>query len=134
MLSPEAERFLHEHTRTFLLTLRPDGGPTCHPMVAFYRDGALYMTTYRKSAKVRNLTRDARVACVVMAPDDAPGMRAVVLRGRAEVVPAEAMRGAASSRRVTGAADIASVVQARLAEGKRVVVRVVPDEARLIGD
>ena len=130
MLSPEAERFLHEHTRTFLLTLRPDGGPTCHPMVAFYRDGALYMTTYRKSAKVRNLTRDARVACVVMAPDDAPGMRAVVLRGRAEVVAAEAMRGAAAA----GAADIASVVQARLAEGKRVVVRVVPDEARLIGD
>jgi PPOX class probable F420-dependent enzyme len=136
VVSPEAERFLSEHTRTFLLTLRPDGAPTCHPMVAFYRDGALYMTTYRKSAKVRNLTRDARVACVVTAPDDAPVVRAVVLRGRAEIVPADAMLGAAASGpRVAGAGrDVASKVQARLAEGKRIVVRIVPDEVRYIGD
>ena len=38
------------HTRTFLLTLRPDGAPTCHPMVGLWRDGALWLNTYRVAA------------------------------------------------------------------------------------
>jgi len=51
-------------------------------------------------------------------------------------VPAGAMVGAAASGPRVAAAgrDVASKVQARLAEGKRIVVRVVPDEVRWIGD
>jgi hypothetical protein len=63
MPSPVAEAFLREHTRTFLVTLRPDGAPTCHPMVGFWQDGALWLNTYRKSAKARNLMRSPRTAC-----------------------------------------------------------------------
>ena len=130
----EAEDFLRTHTRTFLLTIRPDGAPACHPMVGLYRDGALFMTTYRKSAKVRNLEHEPRVACVVTTDDDAPVRQSVVLRGRAEVLPPGAgMPWMAGDPRPAGAgADVGRTVAARLAEGKRVVVRVVPDEVRVL--
>jgi len=140
VIPPAAEEFLHGHTRTFLVTVRPDGAPTCHPMVGMYHGGALYMTTYRKSAKVRNLAREPRVACVVVTADDAPRFGGVVLRGRAELLPPGATmpwstRGAAPTARVPGAdADLGRAVAAKLAEGKRVVVRVVPEEVRLVGE
>jgi PPOX class probable F420-dependent enzyme len=131
-LTPEAEAFLRAHTRTFLVTIRPDGAPACHPMVGFFRDGVLYMTTYRKSAKVRNLEREPRVACVVTTDDDAPVRQSVVLRGRAEVLPPGAMMPwTADDPHPSGAgADVGRQVVAKLAEGKRVVVRVVADEVR----
>src|SRR5262249_46503264 len=50
VIPPKAESFLSAHTRTFLVTVRPDGAPACHPMVGLWRNGALYMNTYRKSA------------------------------------------------------------------------------------
>ena len=132
MPSPVAEAFLREHTRTFLVTLRPDGAPTCHPMVGFWQDGTLWLNTYRKSAKARNLAREPRVACVVVTADDDPRFRGVVLRGRAEIVDVALPVG--SERRPAGVgADVAHQVQARLADGKRVVVRVAPDDVRLVG-
>ena len=132
-----AEEFLHGHTRTFLVTVRPDGAPTCHPMVGLYHGGALYMTTYRKSAKVRNLEREPRVACVVVTGDDDARFRGVVLGGRAELLPPGATMPwpERATAHVPGAdADLGRAVAAKLAEGKRVVVRVVPEEVRLVGE
>jgi PPOX class probable F420-dependent enzyme len=131
-LPPAVEDFLRSHTRTFLVTIRPDGGPACHPMVGMWHDGALWMTTYRKSAKARNVREDPRVACLVTTDDEAPVRRAVVLRGRAELLePGNAMPWRADRPRPPGAgAEVARAVAARLAEGKRVVVRVVPEEVR----
>src|SRR5262249_19362658 len=133
-LPPAAEEFLRAHTRTFLVTLRPDGVPACHPMVGLYHEGALYLTTYRKSAKVRNLTADPRVACVVVTPDDDPEFRGVVLRGRAEILAAgAAMPWTPEAPRPAGTgAGGARLVQSPVAEGKRVGGRVVPDEVRTI--
>jgi PPOX class probable F420-dependent enzyme len=133
MAAPVAEAFLREHTRTFLLTLRPDGAPTCHPMVGFWQDGALWLNTYRKSAKARNLIRSPRVACVVVTDDDAPRFRGVVLRGRAEILESAPLPSGTARPPAVGG-DVARLVQARLAEGKRVVVRIVPDEMRLVGE
>jgi PPOX class probable F420-dependent enzyme len=131
VILPEAESFLGAHTRTFLVTVRPDGAPACHPMVGLWRNGALYMNTYRKSAKVRNVLREPRVACVVTTADDDPRPRAVVIRGRAELVEApEATPGRAPAP-VTD--EVVDRVRSRLAEGKRVVMRVVPDDVRLVG-
>ncbi len=138
VVPPAAEDFLRAHTRTFLLTLRPDGAPTCHPMVGLWRDGALWLNTYRKSAKVRNLTAEPRVACVVVTDDDEPRFRGVVLRGRAEVVPAPvAPAGGPDARapRPPGVgAEVTQRVRARLAEGKRVLIRIVPEAVRLVGE
>ena len=134
MPSPVAEAFLREHTRTFLVTLRPDGAPTCHPMVGFWQDGALWLNTYRKSAKARNLMRSPRVACVVVTDDDDPQFRGVVLRGRAEIVESAAPLRSGTARPPAVGGDVARLVQARLAEGKRVMVRIVPEEMRLVGE
>jgi len=137
VIPPAADRFLREHTRTFLVTVRPDGAPTCHPMVAFYRNGALYLNTYRKSAKVRNIAHDARVACVVVTDDGDARFRGVVVKGRAEVLPPGTPfpQTESSSDRPEGVGtDVVRLVQARLASGKRVLVRVVPDDVRLVGE
>jgi len=131
VIAPAADSFLRGHSRTFLVTVRPDGAPACHPMVGLWHDGALYMNTYRKSAKARNIAREPRVACVVTTADDAPRFRAVVLRGRAEVVDAPAAMPGRAPAPVGDA--VVGRVRARLAEGKRVVLRVVPDEVRMIG-
>jgi PPOX class probable F420-dependent enzyme len=133
-LPPEAEDFLRTHTRTFLVTVRTDGAPACRPMVGLWHDGALWMTTYRKSAKARHIAHEPRVACVVTTDDADPVRRAVVLRGRAEILePGATMPWAAVSARAAGAgADVARQVAARLAEGKRIVVRVAPEEARVL--
>jgi PPOX class probable F420-dependent enzyme len=135
VIPPAAEEFLRAHTRTFLVTLRPDGAPACHPMVAFWRDDALWMNTYRKSAKVRNLLAEPRVACVVVTDDGDPCFRGVALRGRAELVASDATdAGPGSARPPAGAAEVADLVRARLAQGKRILVRIVPDSVRLVGE
>jgi len=138
VIPPVAEEFLRAHTRTFLVTVRADGAPACHPMVGLWHRGALYMNTYRKSAKARNIGRDPRVACVVVTGDDEPRFRGVVLRGRAEVMPPRppsAGRAEPAGPRPPGVADdVTSLVQTRLAEGKRVVLRLAPDEVRLVGE
>lgn len=138
MIAPAVEEFLRAHTRTFLVTVRADGRPACHPMVGLWQRGALYLNTYRKSAKARNIAREPRVACVVVTDDAEPRFRGVVLRGRAEIVPPRAPsaeRGEPTGPRPPGVGDdVASLVQSRLAEGKRVLVRLVPDDVRLVGD
>jgi PPOX class probable F420-dependent enzyme len=135
VIPPGAEAFLRTHTRTFLVTLRPDGAPACHPMVGLWRDGALYLNTYRKSAKARNIARDPRVACVVVTDDDAAEFRGVVVRGRAEVLAADERVAGPEGARAPAAVgeDVTRLVQSRLASGKRVVLRVVPEEVRLVG-
>jgi hypothetical protein len=133
VIPPVAEEFLRAHTRTFLVTLRADGAPACHPMVGVWQQGALYLNTYRKSAKARSMVRDPRVACVVVTGDDEPRLRGVVIRGRAEFLP-PAERAPAGARPAGVGDDVTHLVQTRLAEGKRVVVRVVPDDVRLVGE
>src|ERR1700740_610318 len=52
--------------RAFLIGLRDDGSPTCHPMVAVESEGEIAFNTYRKSAKTRNFQRDPRAAVVLL--------------------------------------------------------------------
>src|SRR5260370_5614883 len=78
----DAAAFLGRYTRAFLLTRRRDGAPTIHPMVAFFGDGRVSMTTYRKSAKARNVERDPRAACLVVNGYGKDEVRGVLVRGR----------------------------------------------------
>ncbi|MGH7822624.1 MAG: pyridoxamine 5'-phosphate oxidase family protein [Candidatus Binatia bacterium] len=141
-IPPEAEEFLCNHPRAFLLTLRRDGSPTAHPMTAIFRDGVLYFNTYRKSAKVRNIERDPRVSCLVTTSDDDPEPRGVVLDGTAEVLPgdalpsfaAEASPGAARLPKERGVSEgVLSRIEDRLRSGKRVLVRIRPERVRIFG-
>jgi hypothetical protein len=124
--------FLGRHTRVYLLTRRRDGSPTIHPMTAFFADGRITMTTYRKSAKARNVERDERAACLVVngyAKDD---VRAVLVRGRGRLrqatlagLPAGERAESPSQPKVSE--DVTARVAARMASGKRVFLDVEPD-------
>jgi PPOX class probable F420-dependent enzyme len=138
-LTAEVEAFLRAHTRTFLFTLRRDGSPTVHPMTGIYRDGALWFNTYRKSAKARNLERDGRAACLVTSGVTETPFRALLLEGRAEIMPIgtewpglrERVAGAPTPIPGTGS-DAARRTQERIRSGKRIVARMVPSAARFV--
>jgi nitroimidazol reductase NimA-like FMN-containing flavoprotein (pyridoxamine 5'-phosphate oxidase superfamily) len=136
-VSEEIEAFLRDNTRTFLMTRRRDGWPTGYPMVGLWADGALWFNTYRKSAKVKNIERDPRVCCLVTTNDHGGGAPAVLVHGTAAVVDSGSPSGAGN--RATQSGDLGTVpaqvigtVQERLASGKRVMVRVIPERAEFM--
>jgi hypothetical protein len=125
--------FLARHTRAYLLTRRRDGAPTIHPMTGFFADGRVTMTTYRKSAKVRNVERDARAACLVVNGYGKDDVRAALVRGRGSLRQA-AMTAPPSSQseapKVSG--SVTARVAERMASGKRIFLDVEPDEASFV--
>ena len=62
-----------------------------HPMPMWFGiepDGAIVMTTFTKSQKIRNLERDPRVSLLVEAGEEYAELQGVVIYGDAELVPA----------------------------------------------
>jgi pyridoxamine 5'-phosphate oxidase-like protein len=122
--------FLARHTRVFLLTRRRDGAPTIHPMTGFFADGCVTMTTYRKSAKARNVERDPRAGCLVANGYGKTDVQAVAVRGRArlrQAALAAAPEAARSAPKVSE--SVGERVAERMASGKRVFLDVDPDGA-----
>ena len=78
--------FLQGHGRVFVLTRRADGSPTIHPMSGEWRDGSLWVNTYRKSQKVVNANRDPQISYFVTSDDTDEPFGAVNVRGTASVV------------------------------------------------
>lgn len=131
-----ARALLAKSRRSFLFTLRADGSPTAHPMTAQFEGRRLAFSTYRKSVKARNAQRDPRTCTLVLEAYPGPGA-AVVYRGPAEAVEGDAAAalldaGNRSKRPITP--GVAKRAMNRLAEGKRIVLAVAPEEvARLPG-
>jgi hypothetical protein len=75
--------------RTFMVTRRKDGSPTCHPMARFYADRGYYLNMYAASVKHKNLARDPRIAVLVTTNSDTPDFKAVLVRGRARLLPVD---------------------------------------------
>ena len=131
-IGPDEDAFLREHSRTFLLATRADGSPTGWPMVGLYPGGALEFSTYGRSRKVVDLTRNPHAACVV-APMDSD--RALTLRGIASVVEGqhEPTTGGDDVRSDINVAEgIGERARERMKSGKRVVVRFTPTSAEFI--
>lgn len=127
-IPPDADEFLKSHTRTFLLTLRADGSPTAHPMVGLYNHGRISFSTYRKSAKTRNVQRDPRATCLVTTRYDDPNFRALVFRGRARVLEAEEQPERPRPASVGAVpSSISTRSRERLKSGKRIVIEVGPE-------
>ena len=130
----EALAFLDDHPHVHLLARRADGYPTGYPMTARVRDGAVEFSTYRASAKVRNLLRDG-VAGIV-ATDEASG-RVLVAEGPVDQAEGSswadvADRGPSAPSRLAAAVpgDVTDKVGRRHREGKRIVLRVRIEAAR----
>ena len=130
---PDVAAFLASHTRTFLLTRRRDGAPTIHPMTAFFADARMTMSTYRKSAKARNVERDARASCLVVNGYGKDDVRGVLVRGRGALrAAAVADLPASTSEAPKVSASIGDRVAERMASGKRIFLDVEADEATFV--
>jgi hypothetical protein len=146
--------------RTFIVTRRKDGSPTCHPMARFYADGEMYLNMYAASVKHKNLSRDPRITCLVTTDSDDPNFRAVILRGTARYLsPDETLAPDASAATrlargigmegVTKVQDApekfateepedwlkrAAIMVERIRDGVRVLWEIVPDEVAWLDD
>lgn len=89
--SERAHAILQAGTRGFLATRTAAGGAVVHPISVFHREDGLWMNTYLKSAKARNMIRHPAVAVVVVeSGEGAPRLLGVLVRGRAELLPEDA--------------------------------------------
>ncbi|MDJ0865701.1 MAG: pyridoxamine 5'-phosphate oxidase family protein [Myxococcota bacterium] len=88
MTPEEVSAFLDAQQTIVLTSIGADGYP--HPMPMWFLredDGAIRMTTFRKSQKVRNLERNPRVSLLAEDGTEYSKLRGVVIHSEAELVP-----------------------------------------------
>jgi PPOX class probable F420-dependent enzyme len=86
-MSPEeVDVFLHEERTTTMCSMHPDGSIHAVAMWYAFLDGGLAVETKRKSQKVQNLRRDARLTFLVEAGDEYQNLRGVELVGEARII------------------------------------------------
>ena len=104
VIPDDVDAHLEANGRTFLVTRRKDGSPTCHPMARFYADRRYFMNMYASSVKHKNLERNPRVAILVTTSSDTADLEAVLIQGEArllsvdETLAADAPAGAVLAR------------------------------------
>ena len=129
----DALAFLAEQGHVYLLGRRPDGYPTGYAMMGRVRDGGVEFSTYRASAKVRNLARDG-VASILAVSEVAEDDRVLHAEGPVAVLDGTAWLDAARGEMSAGPgavpSEITDTVAARHASGKRCVLRVTIEQAR----
>lgn len=86
MDSGEVAAFLTEARTVVLCTIGPDGAPDPVPMWFVIEGDELWMRTYAKSQKVRNIERDARVSLLVESGERYVELRGVQLTGPIELI------------------------------------------------
>jgi PPOX class probable F420-dependent enzyme len=134
MRGEEVRSFLDQARTIILSSVGRDGVP--HPMPMWFAredDGAIVMTTFARSQKVRNLERDPRVSLLAEDGEGYAELRGVVLYGRAELLrelaPVLEVLERVTER--TGGAGDASPEALRAAlertAAKRVAIRVRPE-------
>jgi PPOX class probable F420-dependent enzyme len=134
-MTPEEQRAFLDASKTVILcSVGADGVP--HPMPMWFGledDGAVVMSTFTKSQKIKNLERDPRVSLLAEAGESYDQLQGVVLYGTAELVP-EAERVADILVRVTrrsgavGDADDEALRQGVMGTArKRTGIRVRPE-------
>ena len=67
-----------------LASLSPNGGPRTVPVAFMYENGKFYVSSGRRTRKIRNIESDRRVAFTV---EDSNRQRAIVGRGTARILP-----------------------------------------------
>lgn len=148
-VSGETQSFLRNNIRSIMVTRRPDGSPTGHPMSAFFGANGLFFNTYGKSAKARNLRRDPAFCCLVTSFGPRDEKESVLIRGVARFVDnsePETFGDQDGIRRARLASPLAEEsgspadqdpdeaerrrarAAERVADGKRVVFEMVPKE------
>jgi PPOX class probable F420-dependent enzyme len=132
-LAEDERRELLDSERVVIVTsIGPRGWPHSMPMWFTVRDGEIWVWTYAKSQKVRNLERDARATLLIETGDEYTELRGVMVEAEADIqrdpdVVFEfgkelTVRYADGIDSIEG--DAAAALQAQAA--KRVAIRFVP--------
>ena len=87
MTSEQVEQFLAEPRNAVLGTTRKDGSPQLSAIWFTYRDGLIYTSMYKGSAKYYNIRRDPRIVLCVNAAH--PDARSVTIFGHAEFITSD---------------------------------------------
>ncbi|MDA0272340.1 MAG: pyridoxamine 5'-phosphate oxidase family protein [Proteobacteria bacterium] len=82
----ELGHFLNDGHTLILATIRKSGEPFLTPIWYVYDDGALYIRTPARSAKIQHIKRDPRVCCMLEQGDKWVDLKAAVLPCHAEIV------------------------------------------------
>lgn len=86
-LSPDEQLELLDAERVVVVSsIGPRGWPHSMPMWFTVRDGDIWVWTYAKSQKVRNLERDPRVTLLVEAGHEYSELRGIQIEAEAEIV------------------------------------------------
>jgi PPOX class probable F420-dependent enzyme len=86
-LSDEEQRGLLESERVVTVgSMGPRGFPHLMPLWYVLRDGEIWVWTYAKSQKVKNLERDARCTLLVETGESYQELRGVMIEAKAELV------------------------------------------------
>lgn len=103
MLSPtEADRFLAEHHKGVLATIKSDGRPQLSNIVYAVLEGRVRVSVTADRAKTRNLQRDPRVSLHVTSDEFWPYL---VVEGNAQLSPIAAEPGDAVCQRLLALHD-----------------------------
>jgi PPOX class probable F420-dependent enzyme len=108
----EAERLelLEQERIAIVSSLGPRGWPHSMPMWFVPRDGEIWIWTYAKSQKVRNLERDARATVLIETGHEYGELRGVMIEAEAEIHrDLEAVLGFAEELTLRYAEGISSV-------------------------
>jgi PPOX class probable F420-dependent enzyme len=131
-LSPEEQRALIESERIVIVsTLGSNGWPHSMPLWYVPRDGEIWIYTYAKSQKVRNLERDLRATLLIETGHEYGELRGIEIEAVAEIVrDPEAVYDLARelTARYSGNASVdETAIEALRAQArKRVAIRFVP--------
>ena len=87
----EMDEFLTKGHTLIFTTVDKDGYPHSTPLWFIYMDGAIYTRGRSPSQKAKNIERNPRVCALVEDGERWVDLRAVMVRGRAEVVDDEDM-------------------------------------------
>ena len=136
MSERELRDFVRGARTMILCSLAKDGFP--HPMPMWFGledDGAVVMTSFMKSQKVRNLERDPRVSLLIEDGEEYAKLRGVVMYGKAELLrDPEAVldslgRVMARNSNAPGVAPTVMRETLRRTAAKRVAIRVRPERS-----
>jgi PPOX class probable F420-dependent enzyme len=86
-LTPEEQRQLIDSERVVVVaSFGPGGWPHLMPLWYVPRDGQIWIYTYAKSQKVRNLERDPRATVLIETGHEYTELRGVMIESEAEIV------------------------------------------------
>ncbi len=135
MTDEERKTFISETQTIVINSIGKDGVP--HPMPMWFAigdDGAILMTTFTKSQKIKNLERDPRVSLLLEDGTQYSELRGVVIYGTAELLrDTDAVTdillgvGARESGGIPDASDEAVRAGMKSTAVKRTGIRVVPE-------